>query len=126
MFLPADAISGINEPFRGWALMKSDGVYRALRDHETFVSGRDPLAGKLTPKLVLFQDDPPRHTHFRRLVNKTFTLKRIAELTPWITRVANELLDEIGSAETDIVQSYTIPLPVKVIARLWVSQARIT
>src|SRR5262249_36866213 len=32
--------------------------------------------------------------------------------------VANELLDEIGTTETDIVQSYTTPLPVKVIARL--------
>src|SRR3972149_4245951 len=38
--------------------------------------------------------------------------------TPWITSVANELLDEMGTAETDIMQSYTIPLPVKVIARL--------
>ena len=61
---------------------------------------------------------PPRHTRFRRLVNTTFTLKRIAELTPWITRVDHELLDEIGTAETDIVPSYTMPLPVKVIARV--------
>jgi cytochrome P450 len=97
--------------------MKFDDVYRALRDHETFVSGRNPLVGKLYPKLVLLQDDPPRHTRFRRLVNTTFTLKRIAELTPWITRVAHELVDEIGPAEIDIVPSYTVPLPVKVIAR---------
>ncbi len=51
-------------------------------------------------------------------LDETPTLKRIEALTPWITSVANELLDEIGTAETDIVQSYTIPLPVKVIARL--------
>src|SRR4029453_1004055 len=63
-------------------------------------------------------DDPPRHTHLRRLVNKTFTLKRIEALTPWITSVVTELLDEIGTIETDMVPSYTIPLPVKVIARL--------
>ena len=80
--------------------------------------GGIPWWAKLNPKLVLIQDDPPRHTRFRRLVNKTFTLKRIEALTPWITSVANELLDEIGTTETDIVQSYTIPLPVKVIARL--------
>jgi cytochrome P450 len=105
MFLPAGAISGSNEPFRAWALMKFDDVNRALRDHETFVSGRNPLAGRLYPKLVLLQDDPPRHTRFRRLVNATFTPKLITELTPWITRVAHELLDEIGTADTDIVPS---------------------
>lgn len=39
-------------------------------------------------------------------------------LTPRITGVARELLDNIGREETDIVHCYTIPLPVKVIARL--------
>lgn len=116
--LPVGAVSGINEPIRAWALLKHDDVYNALRNHETFVSGRNPLVGKGFPKLTLLHDDPPRHTHLRRLVNKTFTLKRIEALTPWITSVANELLDEIGTAETDVVPSYTIPLPVKVIARL--------
>jgi cytochrome P450 family 109 len=118
MFLPAGAIAGSNEPFRAWALMKFDDVSRALRDHDTFVSGRNPLAGTLHPKLVLLHDDPPRHTRLRRLVNHTFTLQRIAALTPWITRVAHELLDEIGPADIDIVPSYTMPLPVKVIARV--------
>src|SRR2546422_1988005 len=70
------------------------------------------------PRLTLIMDDPPRHSHLRRLVNKTFTLKRIEALTAWITSVVTELLDEIGTAETDMMQSYTIPLPVKVIARL--------
>jgi cytochrome P450 len=37
-------------------------------------------------------DDPPRHTRFRRLVNKAFTVKRVEALTPWITTVAHELL----------------------------------
>ena len=34
------------------------------------------------------------------------------------TRVANELLDDIDTAETDLMQSYAMPLPVQVIARL--------
>ena len=98
--------------------MKYADVYGALRDHETFSSANNPLVGKAFPPLVLILDDPPRHTRFRRLVNKAFTLRRIEALTPWITNVANELLDEAGPAEIDIVQRYTIPLPVKVIARL--------
>ena len=110
-------IPGIDEPLRPWALMKYDDVYSALRDHETF-SSENRRAGQFGPKLVLIQDDPPRHTRFRRLVNKAFTLKRVEALAPWITGVASELLDAVGEGEVDVVQSYTIPLPVKVIARL--------
>src|SRR2546430_10461269 len=62
MTLPAGAFAGFNESIRAWALMKHEDVYSALRDHETFASGRDPLAGKEYPKLVLLQDDRPRHT----------------------------------------------------------------
>jgi hypothetical protein len=66
----------------------------------------------------LITDDPPRHRRFRPLVNKAFTLRRIEALTPWITAVASELLDDLVRDETDLVQHYAIPLPVKVIARL--------
>jgi cytochrome P450 len=118
MYLPAGAFSGVTEPMRGWALMKHADVYNALRDPETFASGRNPFVGKGFPKLTLLLDDPPRHTHLRRLVNTTFTLKRIEALTPWITSVVTELLDELGRTEADLMQAYTIPLPVKVIARL--------
>ncbi len=116
--LPAGSVPGIEHPLRSWALLRYGDVYGALRDHETFSSANNPLVGKAFPPLVLILDDPPRHTRFRRLVNKAFTLKRIEALTPWITSVAEELLDEAGTNEVDIVQRYTIPLPVKVIARL--------
>jgi cytochrome P450 len=91
--LPAGSVPGIEQPIRSWALMKYADVYGALRDHETFSSANNPLVGKAFPPLVLILDDPPRHTRFRRLVNKAFTLKRIEALTPWITSVASELLD---------------------------------
>jgi len=39
-------------------------------------------------------------------------------LMPWIAPWRKSWLIEIGSTETDIVRSYTIPLPMKVIARL--------
>ena len=117
IFLQAGAVAGIDEPIRSWALMKYEDVYGALRDHETFAS-RHSLAGKLAPRLALIQDDPPRHTRFRRLVNKAFTQKRVEALTPWIASVAAELLDDMGTAEVDLMHSYAVPLPVKVIARM--------
>lgn len=117
--IPAGVVPGLDEPIKGWALMKYDDVFAVLRDHDTFSSARNPFVEKgFFPQLVLIMDDPPRHTRFRRLVNKAFTLRRVEALEPWITTIANEILDEIGSGETDIVQSYTTPLPVRVIARL--------
>ncbi|MCX5725276.1 MAG: cytochrome P450 [Nitrospirae bacterium] len=117
MFLQAGAVAGASEPVRAWALMKYTDVYSALRNHDTFISHHS-LAGKIAPRLALIQDDPPRHTRFRRLVNKAFTLKRIETLIPWITNVANELLDEMTPLEEDVMQAYAIPLPIKIIARL--------
>jgi hypothetical protein len=115
--IPASSSAGINRPVWAWGMLKYDDVYEALRDHDTF-SSESPMAGQFGPKLVLIQDDPPRHTRFRRLVNKAFTLKRVESLQPWITRVANELLDQMGEREVNVVDAYTVPLPVKVIARL--------
>jgi cytochrome P450 len=115
--IPASTASGLTTPIWAWGFLKYDDVYEALRDHNTF-SSEDPRAGQFGPKIVLIQDDPPRHTRFRRLVNKAFTLKRVEALEPWITNVANTLLDDIGEDATNIVESYTIPLPVKVIAHL--------
>lgn len=101
---------------RAWALLRHDDVYNALRDHSTFSSDVDN--GGDMPKLVLLMDDPPRHMRFRRLVNRAFTPRRVAELQPWISAIATELLSALDERETDIVDAYTMPLPVKVIARL--------
>src|SRR6185369_13337945 len=115
--IPANPSSGIDRPIWAWGLLKYHDVYTALRDHETF-SSESPVAGQFGPPLVLIQDDPPRHTRFRRIVNKAFTLKRVEALEPWITKIADELLEHIDNQETDMVEAFTIPLPMRVIARL--------
>lgn len=116
-FLPAGAVMGFDEPIRAWALLRHHDVYQVLRDHETF-SSRHQLVGKIGPPLALINDDPPRHARFRRLVNKTFTTKRIEALTPWIAEVADGLLNELRSGESEVIESFAIPLPLQVIARL--------
>ena len=80
-FIPPGMVPGLDGPLSTWVLMNYDDVFNALRDHETFSSARNPLVEKgLFPQLVLIMDDPPRHTRFRRLVNKAFTLKRVESL----------------------------------------------
>jgi cytochrome P450 family 130 len=117
VFLPPGVIPSLDEPLKAWALMRyTDG---ALRNHESFSSVRNPLVERgIYPRLVLIADDPPRHTRFRRLVDKALTLKRVEALEHWIAEVANEQLDEMGTGEEDVVDSNTMPLLVKVIDRL--------
>lgn len=98
-----------------WVVLKFEDCFRVLRDHEAFSSRI--LGGPDGGGFVLIGDDPPRHTRMRALVNKTFTPRRVAELEPWVQSVAAELLDGRGG-EREMVESFTVPLPVKVIARL--------
>jgi cytochrome P450 len=100
-----------------WLLLKHDEVYGALRDHETFSSDFPPVPNG-PPRLPLIQDDPPRHAMLRRLVNKAFTARRIAQLEPWIRENAEELIGAMGEGEADVIGGLAIPLPVRVIARL--------
>jgi cytochrome P450 len=105
-----------------WALLRFRQVYDALRDHETFSSAGSAVRRQPDERagfgLVLINDDPPRHTRFRRLVNRAFTPKRIEELEPWIESVAAGLLDEATADEVEFVRGYAVPLPVRVIAQL--------
>jgi cytochrome P450 len=100
-----------------WLLLKHDQVYGALRDHETFSSDFPPVPNG-PPRLPLIQDDPPRHAVLRRLVNKAFTARRIAQLEPWIRENAEQLVEAMGDGEADVISGLAIPLPVRVIARL--------
>lgn len=63
--------------------------------------------------------DPPDHTRLRRLVSAAFTPRRVERLRPTIARIAAELLDAIAPHGTaDLVASYALPLPTRVICAL--------
>jgi cytochrome P450 len=117
--LPAGIAPGIDEPLLAWGLLRHEDAYRALRDHDTFSSDKNLMVERgVYSRLVLLYDDPPRHTRFRRLVNQAFTTRRVEALEPWITSIVDGLLDEVGTGDTEIMLSFAIPLPMKVIARL--------
>ena len=102
-----------------WALLRYEDVYGALQDHATFSSARQTRqTSESGMRLVLLNDDPPRHTRFRRLVNKAFTPRRIRELEPWLASVVEELLRDVRGGEFEVVERYTMPLPVMAIAEL--------
>ena len=115
--MPFVMVDGTELEAFSWLMLRHEEAYRVLRDHETFSSDPPQVPG-MPPRLPLLQDDPPHHAILRRLVNKAFTARRIAQLEPWIRENAEELIGAIGAGEGDVVGGLAIPLPVKVIARL--------
>ena len=67
----------------------------------------------------MLNTDPPDHTRLRKLVNKAFTTRRVAELRPRIEAITTDLLDEMaGHDEVDLLQALANPLPVTMICEL--------
>jgi cytochrome P450 len=67
--------------------------------------------------------DPPEHTRLRRLVARAFTSRRVEELRPRVARLVDELIDAMQRRPrpvdlVDLVDSFSLPLPVQVIGEL--------
>ncbi|WP_336208072.1 cytochrome P450 [Nonomuraea sp. LPB2021202275-12-8] len=65
----------------------------------------------------IIPDSGDEHQHWRRLVGKWFTAKRMAALRPTMARLAEELIDDMveRGAPGDLKASLGFPLPVYVI-----------
>jgi cytochrome P450 len=97
--------------------MRYAHVLEVVSDPATYssVSASPTAVMRETP--IIFED-PPAHTLHRKLVQHAFTPKRVAEMEPWIERMVEALLDEIGTGPVEIIARFCDRLPVKVIAQL--------
>jgi hypothetical protein len=63
--------------------------------------------------------DPPDHTRVRGLVSRAFTPRRITDLRPWMSAMADRLLDGLdGAGEVDLLRDFAHQLPSLVISEL--------
>ncbi|GAA2912410.1 cytochrome P450 [Actinoplanes cyaneus] len=62
----------------------------------------------------------PNHQRWRRMMNKSFTVKRVNAMRPRIAEIANQLIDELiaGGQPGDLQSALGFPLPVFVICEL--------
>src|SRR5213593_3117611 len=92
-----------------------------LRDPQVW-SSAFPTPPGFAPEDVprsMLVTDPPEHTRLRGLVSLAFTPRRVRQLAPRIEAIAHELLDgALARREVDLVEAFTYPLPVVVIAEL--------
>jgi cytochrome P450 len=64
--------------------------------------------------------NPPDHTRLRRFVGEAFTPALVAALRPRIEAMADRLLDDLQAVrEVNLVEAFTVPLPVAVISEVF-------
>jgi cytochrome P450 len=105
------------EKYQVYAMARFDEVQAALRDHETFCSGRGVGLADFSkeepfrqPSLLL-ETDPPLHEQTRRLMSRIVSLNALKELRPQWQEKAQDLvasLVEKGSfdAATDLAEVF--------------------
>lgn len=107
-----------------WALTRHGDVQRVSRDAATFRNAPNPFLEETGgdtsgSELLLISLDPPDHTKMRKLINRGFTPRRVADLTDRIQATVDRLIDEVAErGECDLVKDLAVELPLQVIADL--------
>ncbi|MGA5299488.1 cytochrome P450 [Nucisporomicrobium flavum] len=121
-----EPVTRVRLPFgeEAWLATRLQDVKTVLGDlrfSRAAAVGRDEP--RTTPRQIgtgILSMDPPDHSRLRRLVAKAFTARRVEQLRPGTTDIANELIDAMVAAgpPADLVEAFSTPLPVRVICRL--------
>ncbi|MBE9539136.1 MAG: cytochrome P450 [Proteobacteria bacterium] len=105
---------------------RHDDVKNLLRDKDLFTDPRKANAGSFAREFLirdneepsmLFMDEPD-HRRLRSLVTKPFTPAAVESWRPRIRAVIRRILDDIDSAEFDLIEHFAGPVPAIVIAEM--------
>jgi cytochrome P450 family 142 subfamily A polypeptide 1 len=101
-----------------WVATKFEDVAYVSKNHKLFCSGQGVRPGNPI-KLGLIDEDEPRHTQLRSLINKGFTPRMVSKLEEVFEGLVRETLDKIASkGSCDFVDDIAVPLPLLVIAEM--------
>lgn len=105
---------------RAWLLTRHADVRRVSRDTETFSStmGNTLVEVDMGPNSAMLPGiDPPRHVHYRKLINQGFTARNVQRLEPHMRKVARDIVaDVIEKGEFDAVPDISAEMSLQVIA----------
>ena len=109
-----------------WSLTRWEDVVAVNRDARTFSSERrgimmfdqTSLEGPDDPRMMI-EIDPPRHTRFRRLVNRGFTPRMVATLEPRMRAIARQAIRAgLAAGRCDFAAQLANRVPVAMICDL--------
>ncbi len=115
-----------NYPGGYWAVTRYEDVQRVSRDSATFHNAPDPFLddGNMSPGAdtggnteLLISKDAPDHIKLRKLVNKGFTPRRVADLSDRLRERTDAIIDGLVDRDgCDLVHDLALWLPLHVIA----------
>jgi cytochrome P450 family 142 subfamily A polypeptide 1 len=101
-----------------WVVTRFDDVSYVSKNHEIFCSGHGVRPGN-PAKLSLIDEDEPRHTQLRRLLNKGFTPRMVKKLEVIFHDLVTDAIDAIAKqGECDFVDDIAVPMPLLLIAEM--------
>lgn len=108
------------EGARCWVVTAHRLVAQLNRDPATYSSAGGVLPpGQGVKGLVLLSMDPPEHTRYRRMVNRSFAPRPVAELGTRVRHIAGEVLSGFAaSGGGDFVTAVAARIPFLVMAML--------
>ena len=75
---------------------------------------------------TLQRTDPPEHTHYRKLLGRVFTNRRVQDMVPRIDEITHELIDRfIDRGECEFISEFALPLPGSSSASSWAAGRRV-
>ncbi|WP_439030565.1 cytochrome P450 [Gordonia terrae] len=98
-----------------WVLTRYDDIADILRRNSrgviSFPNDPDGINTQGSERgMIPIEVDGARHKHFRQLLDPKFSPRRVEQLAPTLTALANRLIDEfIESGECDFVQQFAAP-----------------
>jgi cytochrome P450 len=110
-----------NEQFDFWALSRFRDVVDASYDWQTYSSAQGTTIERVDGALfgerpMMIFTDPPRHDRLRKLVNRVFTPRRMAELEPFARQTVIRLLEPlVAHGGGDFVKELSALLPMEMI-----------
>jgi cholest-4-en-3-one 26-monooxygenase len=108
-----------------WSITRHADLIEVNREPQRFSSAANGISipdlgeeGAMVREMMLYMD-PPRHTRYRRLVNKGFTPRMIGLLETGLRTKAELILDNVVEAgQCDFVIDISAELPLQAIAEL--------
>jgi cytochrome P450 family 142 subfamily A polypeptide 1 len=101
-----------------WVISRHEDLSHISRNADIYSAAQGVRPKVAAPMSIISMDDP-EHTRQRRLINKGFTPRRIAQLADHIRELSNQIIDEIAErGECDFVEDFAIHVPLIVIAEL--------
>ncbi|BDU03955.1 cytochrome P450 [Nocardia cyriacigeorgica] len=109
----------VSEVLAGDGTLFSKNTRNCPAMHDGTIPADWPLR-VLTDADHLLNMDGNDHMRMRRAIARAFTPARVAQLEPRIQQLTNDLIDKFADQpEVDLVDSFTMPLPVAVICELF-------